>query len=246
MKLEIADLSLIGDRPENEDDYTVITQEAWIFAAIADGMGGHPGGKFAAKYFCRGLASNIHTLTKDLTLSPQLIINTLFIQASLYLNSKLYQLHYPEARTTCVAAFLNQDYLTVAHIGDSRAYLINDEGIKWRTQDHSYVEQLYSAGEITEEQMKKHPQQNLLLRCISIHEPPEPDLHQFPALAPGEMLLLCSDGFWGNTSRDDMLALVKADNLQKSLTEMSLMGYKKAQPYSDNITAIAIRYAHLE
>lgn len=241
MILDIAETSLIGDRKDNEDDCSIVERNAWCFATVADGLGGSEGGQYASKYFCQALENHVEKFTRELTISPQVMMNSLFIQASLDLNRKLYELHYPEARTTSVAVWFDHNNLITAHVGDSRVYYVSDGQIKWRSRDHSYVQQFLDRSEITEEELKCHPQQNLLLRCISIHEPPDPEIHSYAAMKQGDTLILCTDGFWGNLHDNEIQQIASEKMLQAALNNACDTAYRRGSPHCDNITALVIR-----
>ena len=95
--------------------------------------------------------------------------------------------------TTLVGLILQGEQLQVVNVGDSRAYLIRPDGIRRITRDHSVVEDLIANGDLTPEQARRHPQKNLITRALGTSPRVKADLFQ-ETVAPGDALLLCSDG----------------------------------------------------
>src|SRR5947209_11377323 len=95
--------------------------------------------------------------------------------------------------TTLTAAYLDDSTLTIAHVGDSRAYLFRGGSLRRLTQDHSLVEELVRRGKLTEEQAAEHPQRSIITRALGPEPEVEVDTWTYPVRA-GDVLLLCSDG----------------------------------------------------
>ena len=95
--------------------------------------------------------------------------------------------------TTCVAALVHWDTVTIAHAGDSRCYIANEEGIRMLTQDHSLVQRLIQLGQLTPDEARTHPQRSVIYKNLGDKPTVEPDIIT-QQLAPGDLLLLCSDG----------------------------------------------------
>jgi len=102
--------------------------------------------------------------------------------------------------TTCVAALVHGDTAILAHAGDSRCYLVNDKGIQQLTQDHSLVQRLIQLGQLTPEEARVHPRRNVIYKNLGDKPAVEPDVSTHK-IAPGDRLVLCSDGL--NTMVDD-------------------------------------------
>jgi protein phosphatase len=101
--------------------------------------------------------------------------------------------------------------LTIAHVGDSRAYVItSDQQMQAVTVDHSLVNRLVQMGEITLEEAAVHPQRNVLVRAIGQAEPVKPDITNLP-FPDGAKLLLCSDGLWGVLNQEEMLGIIQSN-----------------------------------
>ncbi|MFO7959241.1 MAG: hypothetical protein R6X33_19320 [Candidatus Brocadiia bacterium] len=126
------------------------------------------------------------------------------------------------------------------HVGDSRLYLFRDRELRVRTRDHSLVQELVEAGQVAEEAMATHPDQNKLLRSIGGEYPPE-TTHGSASIRPQDRFLLCSDGFWEQIAAEEMSAALAASNLEESLTDLVDLAVRRAGPSGDNVAVAAVR-----
>ncbi|GAP14608.1 serine/threonine protein phosphatase [Longilinea arvoryzae] len=212
---------------------------------IADGMGGHQHGEIASGAAARAFGDYI--LQKLFT--PFLIGDSDSQSESLL---ELMENGVKEAQravvrkapgggTTLTAALVLGEQVTMAHVGDSRAYFIYPDGrIQAITQDHSLVRRLQELGQITEEEAKVHPNRNVLYRALGQADPFRPDIHTHPMPQPGFMLL-CSDGLWGVVSDAEIFRIVNgAKNL--SIACQELVEAANAAGGPDNISVILVQY----
>ncbi len=132
-----------------------------------------------------------------------------------------------------------------AHVGDSRVYQLRAQRVVERTRDHSHVEVLLREGLITEAQIHGHPMRNYVECCLG-GDPvlPEMSLSARRRLEPGDLLLLCTDGFWSGLKEEDLLrfAEVTDEPLRAALTALGNRAVDAAAPYSDNTSAAALRW----
>lgn len=137
--------------------------------------------------------------------------------------------------TTVVAGLFDGQDLVVAHVGDSRAYLLRDGQIQALTRDHSFVQSLVDEGRITEEEARTHPNRNLILRAVDgVHEPnPDTSVH---ALQAGDRLLFCSDGCCGVLSDDEIAEILGSDNVDHVAN--SLVTASLDAGSTDNVTVV--------
>src|ERR1700716_596662 len=103
--------------------------------------------------------------------------------------------------TTLTAAYLDQGTVAIAHVGDSRAYMLRDGVLRRLTRDHSLVDELVRRGKLTEEQAAEHPQRSIITRALGPEPEVEVDTWSYPARS-GDVLLLCSDGLTSMISED--------------------------------------------
>lgn len=141
--------------------------------------------------------------------------------------------------TTVVAALVRGGNLAIAHVGDSRIYLIRDNTIEQLTDDHSLVMEQVRRGFMTLEQAANSPMQNIITRALGAAEEVEPDLADYP-LADRDTLLLCSDGLTRHLSDNEILAIIAGSSSLEAACEQ-LTASTKAAGGSDNITCLLIR-----
>jgi serine/threonine protein phosphatase PrpC len=203
---------------------------------LADGMGGHPAGDVASQIAMNTLIEAFPTLPAgDLGLALK--------QAYRRANEAVFQAGEAEPAqagmgTTLTSALLHGKYATVAHVGDSRAYLLRGDALTQVTRDHTVVAEEVAQGRITAEAARRDPRRNRLTHVIGTHPRLESKL---PAifeltLLPGDRLLLCSDGLYDVLEDDDMRrALLGQDppNSARQLVETA-----KERGTRDNATAV--------
>ena len=245
MKVEYADLSLIGHREDNQDRVAVAVGEHAAFIVVIDGMGGHAQGARAAEVALKSMLESFwHT--------PHPIFDPLgFLHLSLgrahdevvALGTTLTVDARP--RATC-AVCLAQDGATFwAHVGDSRVYQIRNGEVRERTRDHSHVEQLLREGLIREEEVHGHPMRNFVECCLGGDAAlPDMTVSGRKVLKPDDILLLCTDGLWANLKDPDIANFYKPGNgdLRTALADLGKRAVEASAPYSDNTTAAALRW----
>ncbi|MEW6690924.1 MAG: serine/threonine-protein phosphatase, partial [Pseudomonadota bacterium] len=149
----------------------------------------------------------------------------------------------PEApRTTVVACLVQGGYAWWSFIGDSRLYLIRDGRIVTRTRDHTPVQMLVDAGRIREEAAMTHPDKNKLLQCLGGPRAPRVEPTAHARLARGDIVLLCSDGFWGPLTQRQLLTGLLGKPLARALPELVELAETRAGPRCDNVTVLAIEW----
>lgn len=241
MNLEYAARTAIGDRAENEDFHSEIIKKEGALFAVMDGLGGHRDGELASRYFSEGLNENLDAHLDQLQVTPEQAMKNLITTATKSMVVKLKKDHCTEARTTCAVVWLDAEKIIIAHVGDSRVYFFRQPQKVWRTRDHSLVQQFVDSGLLREDEMAHHPQQNIILQTIAADEKPNPEVTLFPALRKGELLLLCTDGFWEQIIPTEMINLLNAPKLDQALENLVQQAMQRAAPKSDNVTAIAMR-----
>lgn len=227
-------------RRVNEDNYIVHETGPFPYIMVADGMGGHNAGEKASLMAVETISEEIaNKLTGDLNyVEAGEVIRRSFIEA----NSNIYNYsknHYKVMGmgTTATLAMLHSDKIITAHVGDSRAYLIDDKEIRQITRDHSYVQELVMRGEITSEQAKHHPNKNYITRAMGAEEALKVDIGIRPY--NGEKILVCSDGLTNMVEEDEILKVVNAgDDLQKVAD--TLISLANTAGGNDNITVVIL------
>jgi serine/threonine protein phosphatase PrpC len=148
-----------------------------------------------------------------------------------------------------VLCLVQEDNAYWAHIGDSRLYIMRDGVIHLRTDDHSYVEHLRQQGLISAAQVHTHKFRNYVTRCLGgTNNRPVAELSGPHELQEGDVVLLCSDGFWGPLSERPMVdALYKQNaSLVKKVAKLANQAATTSHPESDNVTLVALKWRETE
>ena len=211
---------------------------------IADGMGGHQFGEVASNAAIRSIAGYVIRKFQNSLFSfpTQSMDESLqeILQAAIAEAQKAVLKEAPGSGTTVTAALVLGQQITIAHVGDSRGYLLyNKHRIDAITRDHSLVKRLEELGQITSAEAAVHPQRNVLYRAVGQGETLEADVVTVPFPVGGYMLL-CSDGLWGLVSDSDMCHIVyNAPNIQHAAQELIAAANAAGGP--DNISAILVQ-----
>ena len=204
-----------GKVREHNEDSVIITRnsEGDYLLAVADGMGGHSCGEVASsiviKYLGHHFVEHFHKLDKDQAIA--------FINDSIEeVNSMIfkYQEEHPESKgmgTTLVMAILTKEYFLMANIGDSSGFIIKGGKLHKITYDHTLVNLLVAAGELTKEEAKNHPRKNVLMKALGTNDPVEADIFDCDMNVDG--IFLCSDGVT-NMLEKDQIEKVLGENLE--------------------------------
>ncbi|MGH2546761.1 MAG: Stp1/IreP family PP2C-type Ser/Thr phosphatase, partial [Actinomycetota bacterium] len=212
-------------REGNEDSYMVREP---LFA-VADGMGGHQGGEVASKLALDTLREA--TDGAALAQAVQDANRAVFEQAG----------RDPELAgmgTTLTAFLADGDTLRLAHVGDSRAYLLRDGVLQRITTDHTVVEGLVEKGELTAQEATIHPQRSILTRAIGVDGEVQVDQASIQA-RPGDRLLLCSDGLTGMVDEADIQRILE-ENVDPQAAAEALVDAANEAGGQDNITAVVV------
>ncbi len=240
------------ERTHNEDALLIIQGAARGADAIpdfglflvADGMGGHRSGEVASMVSARAVAKS---LTEDglLTLldpdkpDPSPTLQDSVRQALENANNVVVD-RVPGGGTTLTAVLLLGDHLTIGHVGDSRAYIIQGGQLQVVTRDHSLVERLRELGQLSRQEAADHPQRNVLYRAIGQGANLEVDV-QTHGVPHGGHLLLCSDGLWGVVSDEEIGRVVReARDPQAACDELIRAANTAGGP--DNITVVLVYF----
>ncbi|MFN7965464.1 MAG: Stp1/IreP family PP2C-type Ser/Thr phosphatase [Acidobacteriota bacterium] len=226
-------------RPHNEDALLVETPSG-VFA-VADGMGGHAAGEVASHLAIEAIGDSL----RDRSQNGELSVPELLLQAVEEANQRIANRmeERPECRgmgTTVVVAVVNGGQFWVAHVGDSRAYLLRDGNLRQITTDHSFVNELVRLGMLSREQAARDPRRNVVTRALGSGTVVVPDIQQ-ELLQPGDLVLLCSDGLntmLGDKRISDLLA-APAGDLQ-SVCERLVAAANEAGG-EDNITVVVLQ-----
>lgn len=213
---------------------------------VADGMGGHQHGEIASSMAARTMADHLVREVYLRVVSPQkATMESLheIMEEGIHKAQQAVVNQAPGGGTTLTVALVLGERITLAHVGDSRAYLVKSDGklkLHAVTKDHSLVGRLIELGQITEEEAAVHPQRNVLYRALGQAEPFEPDLDIQTFPRPG-YLMLCSDGLWGVVPEDEMRRIItNSTSLPDACHQLTAAANDAGGP--DNISVILVQY----
>ncbi len=243
MSFETGQTSLPGTRALNQDRCSALISRDALLLVLADGLGGHPKGEKAAQIVVDTCTEAFREVTTPVP-RPKILLKHLFLLAHRRI-VRFGQNQEPAIapRTTVVLALVQQGTAFWAHVGDSRCYLFRSGRLLARTTDHSHVERLRSQGIISARDCNKHPQRNLVTRCLGgAPGVPEVEFGKPVRLCVKDVLLLCSDGFWEPLdTREIGNTLDSGTPLNQALDQLARKAEKAAWPDCDNTSAVACR-----
>ena len=211
------------------------------FAIVCDGMGGTNGGGVASDMACKIVKREI---TENFSKSMDShLFSGLLIRAVALANKEIFNMAQTQKELSCmgttiVAVAIKDNLLHVAHVGDSRAYIVKNNSIEQITNDHSMVQEMLEKGTITEEEADKHPQKNVITRALGIDSDVVVD-YKFYEVLRDDLCLLCSDGLTNLVKDEEILETIENENLQNAVGK--LIEKANNNGGNDNITAVLIK-----
>jgi serine/threonine protein phosphatase PrpC len=241
MKIRTAITNRLGNRSSNQDRCLALEKSGQVLLCVADGMGGHARGDLAAQAAVDSL-SNSFLRQRGAVIDPAAFLKTALHSAHLEVIEAGRNCRPAiTPRTTCVVCLVQAGQAFWAHVGDSRLYLFRDGVLKTRTRDHTPVEDLLQNGVIGEAELSRHPLRNSVNRCLG-GAPALPKISfDETELAPGDTLLLCSDGLWSAVSEQRLLDLHGDDDLDAAMEQLADDAEDASYPHTDNISAVSLR-----
>ena len=229
-------------RVQNQDAYGVHTfEEDSLLCTVCDGMGGAKSGNVASSLALQIFMQEVTRLRKPGMSQEQ--AGQMFREAVRLANFTVYDQSrqfedFEGMGTTLVAAYVDHQMAVIANVGDSRCYLLNREGVRCLTTDHSLVQLMVQRGELSREQAKNYPGKNLITRAIGTEPGVECDLFYQP-VQKGDYLLLCTDGL-SNLLDDQEILFEVVQGVNKQLCCQRLLGICQERGAPDNVTSVLI------
>lgn len=239
----------VGGRTENQD--AVITSALvpvgdgqgpaalGQLLALADGMGGHAHGELASRMAVETIQAQI---AADTGTDAAALLKRAYREA----NTRIYQAGTVETPgeatmgTTLVSAIVRGKYVTIANVGDSRAYLIRANRLNQITQDHSLVAEQVAKGEISAADARSSPHRNRLIHALGQREKLDgrlPNIYEM-ILLPQDRLLLCSDGFYDVVPDEDLLRVILGSSAE--VAAATLVDLARQRNTADNVSAVVL------
>jgi PPM family protein phosphatase len=259
LRVEYADVSLLGGREENQDRVAAAVAEHAALLVVVDGMGGHANGARAAE-ISREIVLDAFGRTPQPLFDPMGFLHLVLGRA----HEEVVKLGAPlpleqRPRATCALCLVQQGASWWAHVGDSRIYHLRGGALVSRSRDHSHVEVLLREGLITAEQAQTHPHRNYVECCLG-GDPILPDMSiaRRRPLEPGDVLMVCTDGLWSGLKDTEIAAELSGPAgptgtpgnpgasagvpLREKLLELSQRAVARNGAASDNTSAAALRW----
>ena len=227
----------IGGRKQQQDSGFLDQKSDFLMAVIADGLGGHSGGKIASQVVKKEVQRIFQNTTYPIDNIQNWMQKSFALLEKTVLDAAVY--YRCDAMTTIVFLLIQNQKAYWFHLGDSRLYFFRSNKM-FRTKDHSQLQKLLDLGMIDERQMNTHPMQNILLGCLGLDSQVLPS-YQSRNFFIKDAILLCTDGFWEYLSAKQMQYLVYANDLK--VTAQKVLNFVKKQGgiIGDNISFMVIR-----
>ncbi|MCR9096831.1 MAG: Stp1/IreP family PP2C-type Ser/Thr phosphatase [bacterium] len=239
MLLRSAASTHVGMRREANEDRYAIVPELGLYL-VADGMGGHKAGQVASHLAAEGAIRAIDALQgASVSLAERLRHAVACANREIFTAAQAK----PELGgmgTTFVGMLFGGERLALAHVGDSRAYLLRQGRLRGLTDDHSIVGELLRRHEISEEDAAQHPHRHVLTRALGVRPRTEPDLAEMTP-QEGDVFVLCSDGLTGHIDDEEIAErIANEDDLEAAAA--GLVDAANRAGGQDNITVLLVRY----
>jgi protein phosphatase len=211
--------------------------------AVADGLGGRRAGEVASSTAIEALAPLDQARPDGLEAAERTLSDGFAAANRAVMDKAASDPAYTGMATTLTAALLHQDHLLVAHVGDSRAYLLREgEGLRQLTRDHTVVAQLVRQLRLSEEEAASHPFRSVLVTAVGLDAELEVDLLEPLALQPGDQVLICSDGLTEPLADRSIAELLAArDDGHEACAALIEAANLAGGP--DNVTVVLLRVA---
>jgi PPM family protein phosphatase len=221
-------------RDINEDYVLSLKGNKYWLLLVADGMGGHNAGEIASKIAATTIRNFIYENFDLYDDKEELIRDAIVLSNSKVYNESVKQSECKGMGTTVTCCLVFEKQLFIGHVGDSRAYIINEKDIKKVTQDHSYVQELINNGSITENEALNHPRRNVITRAIGTEKHVVVDT-LIEGFNDNEILLLCTDGLTSYVNNNELYEILIS--LRENSVE-ELINLAKDRGGRDNISII--------
>ena len=252
MKITFQAVTDVGRKRKGNEDSLFVNPEQHLFV-VADGMGGHAAGEVASKIAVDAINEFI-SLTggdKDITWPFGLDDNISYDGNRLktairYANRKVLdatreKAEYEGMATTVAAVLMDGPTANLAHVGDSRVYLVRGAGLTQLTHDHSWINEQIQSGLISADQARTHPLRNVVTRALGGKADCQVEM-QVHTMETGDILLLCSDGLTTMMPDEEIVRVVQGADGDLPRAAQALVAAANERGGEDNITVLLIRF----
>ncbi len=237
--MKILSLTDIGpSRDSNQDAFDFgYFEENNGYAVVCDGMGGVSGGQIASSICIERVSSAIqkgYRKNIGIKAAKNLLESSIGVANAVIHEKAQEDISLKGMGTTVVAALVNNSIAVIAHVGDSRAYIVNGENVTQITKDHSLVQLMIDNNKITPEQAKTHPDKNIITRAVGVVNFVDVEF-DIVDLKEGDKLLLCTDGLSGSLTDEDISKIIEING---ELAAEALVKKAILNGSTDNVTAV--------
>lgn len=235
--MRVAGDTHVGKVRTTNEDALIVEPRVGLFA-VFDGMGGANAGDVASQ-LARDTVRDF-VLHRRAALAPRVLLEAALVAASsaVFTAAHKHREHHGMGTTAIACVIVDPKHAVIAHVGDSRAYLLRDSRLQALTRDHTIVEDLVDRGLLAAEEAERHPYKNVLSRNLGSKAEARVDVLEFE-LRPGDRVLLCSDGLYGYASAEAIQYLLGSgdapEHVARDLIELALRGGG-----GDNVSTIVI------
>lgn len=235
------DIGLV--RTSNQDSYAageLPGSVAW--AVVCDGMGGAAGGNFASSMAVKLISERISSSYRQGM--SGISIKNMLTSAILAANISVYEKGQEDAEltgmgTTVVVAIVADESVYVAHVGDSRAYILSDGKLNQLTKDHSFVQEMVDSGKLTPDEAKDDPRKNYITRALGVNSDVRVDFCQ-EYLSGDEIIILCTDGLTNYVAAEEIYEITSDGNFFEYAER--LVNRANSNGGGDNVTVVTVSY----
>jgi protein phosphatase len=250
MRVESGYISDVGRKRKSNEDHFCVNDGEGLYI-VADGMGGHAAGEVASQVAVETMEEFIELtnanqdttwpfgIDENLSLNGNRLKTAIRFANRQVLEKTRERAEYEGMATTVVATLIGNDQADIAHVGDSRLYLIREGRIRRLTDDHSWVNEQVMSGVIDSEQARTHPLRNVVTRALGGKEELEVDM-QLLELQDMDLILLCSDGLTSMLSDEEILKIILTDGHDKKRALQGLIDSANNHGGEDNTTAVLL------
>jgi PPM family protein phosphatase len=252
MKISYEAVTDVGRKRKGNEDSLFVNPDQKLFV-VADGMGGHAAGEVASRvavdaineFIC--LTSGDQDITWPFGLDENISYDGNRLKTAVrYANRKVLEAtrekaEYEGMATTVASVLLDGETANLAHVGDSRVYLVREGALTQLTSDHSWINEQIQSGVISAEQARTHPLRNVVTRALGGKADCQVDVQAHPA-HPGDVLLLCSDGLTSMMPDEEIARVVTEAEGDLKRAAQGLVDAANARGGEDNITVLLLKF----
>lgn len=239
----IVQASTVGARDINEDRVAHWSAPDALLMAVADGLGGHMHGEVAAQVAVDVLGAAFMGEARLRLEDPAAFLPRALAAAHAAILREAERRRLADnPRTVVAACVVQEDRVFWTHVGDCRFYLVRAGRVLARSRDHTVVQRLVDEGRIREEAAARHPHRNRLLACLGGFHMPRLEPVASVVLERDDIVLLCSDGFWGPLTERQLVDAMASRPLAEAIQELVAIAEVSTGPECDNVSVVAMAW----